>query len=165
VAPVELDTRTAKAQFGVWAAQPGPIALQVTPGDAGVRPTLTGAPASVQLPVATPARDTPNAQVCVRNASSSRLRFVGTNDPIAIGVARTTIDGNALDGQAVELELLEARKQSVLGRLGTVVHHGADFTGRLMPFWLAWPLVVAFVIGTPLLIFFGFWTTLRADRE
>jgi hypothetical protein len=101
----------------------------------------------------------------VRNASASRIRFTGTNDPIAIGLARTTVDGKALDGQAIALELLEARRQSILGRLGTIVHHAADFTGDLMPFWLAWPLVVALMIGTPLAILFGFWTTLRADGE
>jgi hypothetical protein len=160
VAPVELDAHTQRAQVWLWAAQPGPTALQVTPGGTTVRPVLTNAPTAVQLPL--PATGT---QVCVRNASASRIRFTATNDPIAIGLAHTAVDGQALQGQAVELELVEAGRQSILGRLGTIVHHAADFTGDLMPFWLAWPLVVALVIGTPLAILFGFWTTLRADGD
>jgi hypothetical protein len=156
VAPVELDGHTQRAQFGIWAAQPGTIPLS-TAGTT-VRVPLTQEPAAVQLPVRAP-----GSKVCVRNASETQLRFTGTNDPISIGLARTTVDGQPLNGQAVQLDLLEARKQSILGRLGAIVHHAADLTGDLMPFWLAWPLVVALVIGTPLAVFFGFWVTLRSD--
>jgi hypothetical protein len=102
--------------------------------------------------------------MCVRNASRSRLAFVGTNDPFAIGPARTSIDGKQLAGQAVELDLFEARSQSVVGRLGAIVHHAADFTGNLMPFWLAWLLVVALVLGAPFAIFAAFWATLRVEE-
>jgi hypothetical protein len=158
VAPVPIDPATAKAQFTLSAARPGPSALTVEPGGVGVRPTLQRNPLPVQVPVGQQAR------VCLRNASGSRISFVATNDPISIGLARTTIDGKELRGQAVELELLEARTQSVLGRLGTIVHRAADFTGNLMPFWLAWVLMVALVIGTPFAIFAAFWATLRADE-
>jgi hypothetical protein len=159
VAPVSIDTATAKAQFTLSAARPGPTALTVEPGGVVVRPTLQRYPLPVQVPVAQRGEQ---ARACLRNASGSRISLVATNDPISIGLARTTIDGKELTGQAVELELLEARTQSVLGRLGAIVHHAADFTGNLMPFWLAWLLVVALVIGTPFAIFAAFWATLRA---
>jgi hypothetical protein len=118
------------------------------------------------MPVAVPIRRPARAQtgaLCVRNAGSSRLLFTGTTDPLSIGPVQTSVDGKKLDGQAIELELLEASTQSVLGRLGTIVHRAADLTGNLMPFWLAWTLVVGLVIGTPIAVFAGFWSTLRAD--
>jgi hypothetical protein len=163
VAPVDIDTQTAQAQVKVAAAKPGPTPLEVDPGAAMTRPALQRAPTAIRLPVPTPRHDIASGRICVRNASDSRLTFIGTNDPIAIGLARTTIDGKQLDGQAVELALFAAGSESILGRLGEIVHHAADFTGELMPFWLAWPLVVALVIGTPLAIFGAFWWVLRAD--
>jgi hypothetical protein len=33
-----------------------------------------------------------------------------------------------------------------------------------MPFWLAWLLVVALVLGTPFALFGAFWATLRAGE-
>jgi hypothetical protein len=161
VAPVAIDSATAKAQFTLSAARPGPTSLTVEPDGAQVRPTLQRTPLPVALPFA---QDDTRGEVCLRNASRSRLSFVGTNDPISIGLARTTIDGRELSGQAVQLELLEARTESVLGHLGTIVHHAVDFTGNLMPFWLAWLLVVALVVGTPFAIFAAFWASLRASE-
>jgi hypothetical protein len=117
---------------------------------------------AVEIPVATPPRDE-IGKLCVRNASRSRLSFVATNEPIAIGLARTTIDGKEVPGQAIELELLEGRTESVLGRLGAIIHHAADFTGNLMPFWMAWLLAVAVVVGTPLAIFAAYWAVLRPE--
>jgi hypothetical protein len=169
VAPVAIDRSTAKALFTLSASRPGPTPLVFEAnGDsynagAEVQPDLRRTPAPVAFAVGRPPRDL-TGEVCVRNAGRSRLSFVGTDDPLAIGLARTRVDGKELSGQAVELELLEAGSQSVLGRLGTIVHHAADFTGNLMPFWLAWLLVVALVIGAPFAIFAGFWATLRAGE-
>jgi hypothetical protein len=169
VAPVAIDRSTAKAQFTLSSSQPGPapIVFEAKGGSyhagAEVRPTLLRTPAPIAFQVIRPPADM-TGEICVRNAGRSRLSFIGTNDPISIGLARTRIDGKELSGQAVELELLEARTQSVLGRLGTTVHRASDFTGNLMPFGLAWLLVVALVIGAPFAIFAAFWATLRADE-
>jgi hypothetical protein len=169
VAPVAIDRASAKAQFRLSAARRGPafLAFEASAGayrsSAELRPILRRAPTSVVFPMGRPPGNV-TGEVCVRNTGRSPVSFVGTNDPLAIGLARTRVDGKELPVQAVELELLEARTQSVLGRLGTIVHRAADFTGNLMPFWLAWLLVVALVIGTPFAIFAAFWVTLRADE-
>jgi hypothetical protein len=162
VAPVDIDAATEKAQFTLSASRTGPVPLTVEPGGAAVRPTLRRSPLAVQVPVTA---NGGQGQVCLRNAGRSRVLLLATNDPISIGLARTSIDGRELPGQAVELELLEARTQSVLGRLGTIVRHASEFTGSLMPFWLAWLLVVALVVATPFAIFAGFWATLRDDES
>jgi hypothetical protein len=169
VAHVAIDRSTAKAQLTLSASRPGPTPVVFEANgdsynaDAEVQPNLLRSPAPVAFAVGRPPRDL-TGEVCVRNASRSRLSFVGTDDPLAIGLARTRIDGKELSGRAVELELLEARTQSVLGRLGAIVHHAADFTGNLMPFWLAWLLVVALVIGAPFAMFAAFWATLRGGE-
>jgi hypothetical protein len=161
VAPVVIDRATAEAQFTLSASRTGPVPLTVEPGGTTVRPTLRRSPLAVQVPVT---GNGGQGQVCLRNAGSARVLFLATNDPISIGLARTRIDGRELRGQGVELELLEARTQSVLDRLGTIVRHAADFTGSLMPCWLAWLLVVALVVATPFAIFAAFWAALRADE-
>jgi hypothetical protein len=168
VAPVALDRATARAQVTLSASRPGPSPLEVDATAPGyrsaqaVRPMLQRMPSALAVPIARPSRNV-TGKLCVRNESRSRLSFIGTNDPLAIGLARTTIDGKEPAGEAIELELLEERTQSVLGRLGAIVHHAADFTGNLMPFWLAWLLVVALVVGTPFAIFAAYWATLRPE--
>jgi hypothetical protein len=164
VGPVPIDAATGRAQFMVGAARPGAtdLSFEVGQGAVAVQPVLQAFPTAVSFPVPAGSQS-PNAQVCVRNGNRTRLSFLGTNDALAIGPARTTVDGKEPAGQAVELELYEAKAQSVLDRLGTIVHRASDFTGNLMPFWLAWLLVVALVIGTPFAIFAAFWSTLRAD--
>jgi hypothetical protein len=168
VAPVALDRATARGLVALSSSHAGPSLLEFDASAPGyrsngrLRPTLQRTPIGLAVPLGRPTHDV-IGKVCIRNASRSRLSFVGTNDPIAIGLARTTIDGKEPAGQAIELELLEARNQSVLGRLGAIVHHAADFTGNLMPFWFAWLLLVALVVGTPFAIFGAYWTTLRSE--
>jgi hypothetical protein len=170
VAPVTIDRASAKAQFTLSAAKPGPTRLVFETNGASyhsgaeVKTRLQRTPLPVEFAVGRPLRDV-IGEMCVRNASRSRLSFVGASDPISIALTQTRIDGKPLTGQAAELELLEAHTHSVLGRLGTIVRHAADFTGNLMPFWLAWLLVVALVIGAPFAIFAGFWAALRSEPE
>lgn len=169
VAPVTLDPTVARARFTLAAARPGPARIEVqarAPGygsDTSLEPSLQRTAMPVAIPIRRPGRAA-TGTLCIRNAGSSRLLFTGTNDRLSIGAAQTSVDGKKLDGEAIELELLEARTQSVLGRLGTIVHRAADLTGNLMPFWLAWMVVVALVMGTPIAVFAGFWATLRSGE-
>jgi hypothetical protein len=169
VGPVRIDHTTARAQFTLAASRPGLARLAVqarAPSysfGTALDPTLQRTATALAIPITRPPHDV-TGELCLRNAGRSRLLFVGTNDPLSIGLARTRVDDKELADQAVELELLQARQQSVLARFGTIVHRAADLTGNLMPFWLAWLLVVTLVIGTPLAIVAGFWATLRHDQ-
>jgi hypothetical protein len=168
VAPVAIDRATGQAQFTLApTTQPVTLAVEATaPGYRSrreVRIEHNAKAQSVSAPLSAPSRNV-KGDICVRNAGPSRVALAGTNNPVWIGVARTSIDGRELQAQAIALNLLESRRQSLIDRLGTVVHRAVDFTDNLMPFWLAWLLVVALVIGTPFAIFAAFWASLRASE-
>jgi hypothetical protein len=159
---VALDTATERIQVRVSSRGPSTARLAMEASAPGYRelgsvdgPTTTK-PERVQARIRPPDRNRVGT-VCVRNAGSSPVSLFGTNEPTAIGVSRTTVDGRSLgDEQAIELILLEGEDRSIVGRLGTIMHRASDFTGGLMPFWLAWPLVVLFVLATPFAIFAAF---------
>jgi hypothetical protein len=167
VAPTTIDHATGQAQFTL-APTSRPASLTVEANAKGYSSIRAlSVPASpeqqqVNAPLVAPDR-TVSGSVCVRNAGAARVALAGTNNALWIGVPKTSRDGRVLPGQAIALNLLEARKASLLDRLGTIAHRASDFTGHLMPFWLAWLVVVALVIGTPFAIFAAFWTTLRGE--
>ncbi|HEX7297884.1 MAG TPA: hypothetical protein VF257_02685 [Solirubrobacteraceae bacterium] len=168
VAPAAIDRSTGQAQFTLAPrTQPASVVLEAEAPGYRSRREVTIAPnakaQSVRAPLASPPHDV-TGSICVRNAGRSPIGLAGTNNPVWIGLATTSVDGRKLDGQAVALTLLEPERQSLLDRLGTIVHRASDFTGHLMPFWLAWVLVVALVIGTPFAVFAAFWATLRTDE-
>jgi hypothetical protein len=167
VAPTAIDPATGRAQFTL-APTSRPVSLTVEANGRGYRSVRSvRLPASsmqqqVNAPLARPAR-TVTGSVCVRNAGTSRVALAGTNNAVWIGLARTSRDGRVLPGQAIALNLVETREQSVLDRLGTISSRAADLTGHLVPSWLAWILAVTLVVGTPFAIFAAFWTTLRDE--
>jgi hypothetical protein len=168
VAPAAIDRSTGQAQFTLGpATRPASLALEATGRGYRSRRELQIAPnakaQSVSARLASPGHDV-TGSICVRNAGRSPVAFAGTNNLLWIGLATTSMDGRKLEGQGVALNLLEADRQSLLDRLGTIVHRASDFTGNLMPFWLAWLVAVALVVGTPFAVFAGFWVTLRAGE-
>jgi hypothetical protein len=167
VAPTAIDPATGQAQFTL-APTSRPARLTVEASGGGYRSVRdVSMPASprqqqVNAPLARPPH-TITGSVCVRNAGTARLALAGTNNAVWIGVARTSRDGRPLPGQAIALNLIESRRQSLLDRLGTISGRASDLTGHLVPSWLAWILAVALVVGTPFAIFAAFWTTLRSE--
>jgi hypothetical protein len=169
VSRVAIDHATAQIQVVVASRRPGTARLVMEARAPGYRGSGT-----VTLPVSNgvtaarariepPPRDIVGT-VCLRNAGSERVALLGTNEATSIGLSQTSVDGRSLgSGQGAKLTVLEARNRSILARLGTIVHRAADFTGGLMPFWLAWPLVVLLVLGTPFAIFGAFWLALRDE--
>jgi hypothetical protein len=162
VGKVPLDTATAQIQFIVSSPQPGTARLDMEArapgylarGGATVPTSRRITPARVRIQP--PVRNSVGT-VCVRNGGDSTVALLGTNEPTSIGLSQTSVDGHSLgQNHGAKLILLEAQDRSIVSRLGTIMHRAADFTGGLMPFWLAWPLVVLLVIGTPLAIFGGF---------
>jgi hypothetical protein len=167
VAPTAIDPATGQAQLTL-APTERPASLTVEANGRGYRSVRdVSVPASpkqqqVNASLAKPPH-TITGSVCVRNAGKSHIALAGTNNAVWIGVARTSRDGRVLPGQAIALNLVETRRQSLLDRLGTISDRASDLTGHLMPSWLAWILAVALVIGTPFAIFAAFWTTLRDE--
>jgi hypothetical protein len=169
VGNVALDTATGRVQFIVSSRQAGTARLDMearAPGylarGAATVPTssaITPARARIQPP----ARNSVGT-VCVRNAGDSTVSLLGTNEATAIGLSQTSVDGRSLgQSHGPKLMLLEARDRSIVARLGTIMHRASDFTGGLMPFWLAWPLVVGFVLATPFAIFAAFRLAFRDE--
>jgi hypothetical protein len=165
VAPAPIDRATAQVQV-ILAPTTRPLRLDVEAAGGGYRFSRpVQVPASpvlqrVNAPIASPSRDVVGS-ICVRNSGDTAAALAGTNNGLWIGTATTSLDGRQLTGQAIALNLLEARRQSILDRLGTILDRVAGFTGELMPSWLAWMIVVALVVGTPLAVFGGLWLTLR----
>jgi len=167
VAPTAIDPTTGQAQFTLAPiSRPASLSVEANGRDyRSVRAVAVPAspkPQQVNARLAKPSH-TVTGSVCVRNAGTARVALAGTNNAVWIGVARTSRDGRVLPGQAIALNLVESRKQSVLDRLGTISDRASDLTGHLVPSWLAWILAVALVVGTPFAIFAAFWTTLRGE--
>jgi hypothetical protein len=169
VRPVALDRATAQAQVLVSSRRPGTATLGIEASAPGYRAQRTvtvptssevrGARAAIQPPP----RDL-TGSVCVRNTGTAPVSLFGTNEATSIGLAQTSVDGRSLGAApAIKLTLLEARDRSILGRLGTIMHRASDFTGGLLPFWLAWPLVVVFVLAAPFAIFAAFRLAFREE--
>jgi hypothetical protein len=169
VGPAPIDRAMARAQVTLSAprAQRARLAVEANAPGYGTRRSLEvdlgPQPKTILTPIASPAHDAVGS-ICLYNSGRSRIAVTGTDNPVWIGLARTTVDGRELTGRAVALSLLEARPRSILDRLGTIVRRAAHFTGGAMPFWLAWLLTVMLVIGTPLVIFATYWATLRAGE-
>jgi hypothetical protein len=166
VEPVAIDPTTARAQVALSGAGSATVALLAeAPGyrhQSAARVLLAKRPAAVELPIAPPAR-TLEGKVCVVNTGRARVNVLGTNELPAIGLARTSVDGQLSQDRGIALNLFEAHRHSLVGRLGTSLHRASDLTGGLMPFWLAWLLVVVLVIGTPFAVFAGYAASLRDD--
>jgi hypothetical protein len=167
VSPAPIDRATARAEFTLSAPRAGRARLAVeakAPGY-GARQSLDvdlgPQPKTILAPIVSPPRDVVGS-ICLHNSGRSRIAVTGTDNPVWIGLARTTVDGRELTGRAVAVNLVEARPRSILDRLGTIMRRAADFTGGAMPFWLAWLLTVMLVIGTPLAIFATYWAALRS---
>jgi hypothetical protein len=169
VAPVRIDATTAQVQVLAASRRPGTASLEVEASAPGYRGRGTVTVPTTPLPQAANARIQPPAhdsdgKVCVTNRGDSPVSLFGTNEAPAIGVSQTSVDGRDLGlTKGVRLALLEAEDRSVIARLGTIMHRAADFTGGLMPVWLAWPLLVLLVLGTPFAIFGAFWLALREE--
>jgi hypothetical protein len=165
VAPAPIDRSTALAQVALG---PLPSAAQLTvettgPGyrrERALQVRASNAPTVVEAPVVAPPRDVVG-RICFRNDGRTQVVFLGTNEPLSIGQAQTSVDGKRLEGQAIGLNLLEARRQSMLDRAGTIVDHASAFTGGAMPVWLTWLVVLAFVVGAPVAAVATLWLTLR----
>lgn len=164
---VPFDFRTAQMQFVVASSLPGTAVLDMrasAPGYEGrARVTL---PVSAQARPAqgrikAPAHDV-TGTACMRNAGRSPVSVVGTNEATSLGISQTLVDGGPLPpGQGVQLLLLEAHERSLVERVGQVVGRASDFADGLLPYWLALPLVLLLVVGTPFAIFGAFWLALR----
>jgi hypothetical protein len=167
VEKVPIDRATGQVQFNVSSRPPTNARLLIETGARGYRRSalVTQSAGSVPEPatarIESPPRDI-EGTVCVRNQGSAPVSLYATNEARSIGVSQTTVDGKPLgQSQGVWLRLLEAQNRPPVERLGTILQRAADFTGRLMPFWLAWPLVGVFVLGTPFAVFGAFWLALR----
>jgi hypothetical protein len=169
VNPVAIDAATARLQVLVSSRRPDTARLAFDTSAPGYRARgtatvpMSSKVSSARAAIAPPPRDV-TGSVCVRNVGSATVSLFGTNEAPSIGLAQTSLDGRSLGAtQGAKLTLLEARDRSILGRLGTIVHRASDFTGGLMPFWLAWPLVVVLVLVTPFAIFAAFWLAFREE--
>lgn len=169
VGKVPIDPATGQVQFRVSSRPPADARLLIEVSGPGYRQSAlvtqhagaTPAPATARI--ARP-EHTVVGDVCVRNQGRAPVALYATNQAPAIGVSQTSLDGRSLgQSQGVSLTLLETRKRAPVARLGTIVQRAADFTGGLFPSWLAWPLVVLFVLGTPFAVFAAFWLALRDD--
>jgi hypothetical protein len=167
VGQVRLDPQTAQLQFTVQGGPTSRLVIAASAPGYHQRATVTvpgsRRPRRASGRIRPPARDVVGS-VCASNHGIAPIALLGTNEAPAIGISQTSVDGHPL-GQTlgVKLVLIGARDQSVVARLGTIVRHASDFTGGAMPFWLAWPLVVVFVIGMPFAIFVAFWLALRDE--
>lgn len=168
VTPAAIDVATRQAQVALApTTQSVTLAVEASGPGYQSRQDITVAPSakvqSVNGGLSGPPRNV-TGDVCLRNVSDTRVALLGTNNPAWIGLARTTIDGRELENQAIALNLVEGRRQSLVSRLGTIVHRASDFTDGLMPFWLAWIVVVGLVLGIPFAVFGAFWSALRASE-
>jgi hypothetical protein len=169
VAPAAIDRSTGAAQVALApAAQPVRLEIDATAPGYQSRRVVALPPVrslqSVTLPLAPSSHDLVGS-VCVRNVGRSRIALAGTNNPLWIGQAKTRIGRRELAGQAIALNLVETRRQSLLARLGTITTRASDLTGGLVPGWLAWILAVGLVLGVPCAIVAGYWAALRADKS
>jgi hypothetical protein len=171
VGDVPIDPATGRVQFKLSAVPPTQARLLIearAPGylqSATVTQPATRSVEPVTARIASPER-TVVGEVCARNQGSAPVALYATNEAPAIGISRTSLDGRPLgQSQGVALTLLEARKRAPVARLGTIMQRAADFTGGLLPSWLAWPLVVGLVLGTPFAVFAAFWLALREETR
>ena len=88
--------------------------------------------------------------LCVRNSGRATTQLVGTNEFRTGG--RSAVK---LDGQPIPTDFALAFYESEPGRvaliLPRIVQRAAQNHGALVGPWLVWPLLIAFVIGIPLL--------------
>lgn len=166
VEPLAIDPATARAQVALSGKGTATVTVVAeAPGyrhEQAVPVQLAPKPAAVELPITPPSR-TLEGKLCVVNTGRTRVNVLATNELPAIGLARTSVDGQRRDNRGMALNLFEAQRHSLVGRLGTILHRASDLTGGLMPFWLTWLLVVVLVVGTPFAIFAAYATTLRDD--
>jgi hypothetical protein len=169
VGNVPIDPATGRVQFKVSAQPPSEARLVIEARAPGYTESVrVTQPAGSQVEPATAGIASPErtvvGEVCARNQGDAPVALYGTNQAPSIGLSQTSLDGRSLGQvQGVWLTLLEAQDRAPVERLGTIFQRAADFTGRLMPAWLAWPLVVLFVLGTPFAVFAAFWLALRGD--
>jgi hypothetical protein len=171
VARVPLDTATGRVRFRVAGRRPGLARVAIEAAAPGyrqrraltVRLPRDMTPAPALAAIAPPPSDRLGT-VCLRNQGDSPLGVYGTNEAPSIGLSQTSVDGRSLGAtHGAELALFEARRASVLGRLGTLASRAADLTGGLAPAWLVWPLAVLLVAGAPLAVLGGLWLALRDE--
>ena len=99
---------------------------------------------------------------CVRNLGDKPISLVGSDDGRAYARPTVRVNGK-VTGVELQLRLLEARRSSILSRLGEVTTHAAT----LKPFgaWWMWVLAIALIGLAPLGVLASIRAALVSDGE
>ena len=152
MSPVSFDRHSARVRLLAKPALRDATTFAVTASGPGYRSASTLAvPASqvdqmVTAPLTPPGRQLLGS-LCLRNAGSAPVGFVGTSEGRSLVPAVTTVDGQPKVDQDIAVTLLEARDRTLLEHPGAIVSHASAFTGGVVPAWLGWILLVLTVLG------------------
>lgn len=158
VTPVSYDRESARVRLLAKPALRDATTFAVTTSGPGYRSASTLAvPASpvdqmVTAPLKPPGRPLLGS-LCLRNAGSVPVGFVGTSEGRSLAPAVTTVDGRPKVDQDIAVTLLEARDRTLLQHSAAIIRHASAFTGGAVPAWLGWlllVLVVAAVVVGPI---------------
>jgi hypothetical protein len=158
--------RTACVSDVLLTPEAGEVAVEVTRAPKGAGPPLAvtaRAPghraegrspggydprSGLEIAVPPAPRELAGGQVCVRNAGSADVWFLGTVEERALSTQRTTIDGRPASVQ-LAMTLQEREDRGLLARTGQLVDRAAAFRpGYLGPAAL-WALLAVVVVGVP----------------
>lgn len=152
VAPVPLSPDVAKVSVSVIAKTPQPLELTLRgPGYSADADLPADYPTGGETPVTFLLDERPPGELmgelCVANAGEREVSFAGTEEPRSVVVAGTTVAGKPRPDMAVTL--YGGSRSGSVGFASSLVDRGAALTGGLLPGFLVWLLLVAFVIGVP----------------
>jgi hypothetical protein len=143
--------------LAVTARAPGYRARTTQPGGYGPRQ-------DIEIPLTPARRQVGGGELCVRNAGTADVWFLGTVEERALASERTTVDGRPAPAQlAVTLQAREPR--SLLARTGELLDRAAAFRpGYLAPVVLGL-LLAAVVLVVPAAVLLAFRRALAEDAR
>jgi hypothetical protein len=165
--PLEPALRTVRMVLHARGAQASVLELELrAPGYRGTgrfdgyEPgAVVGANAAVSP---APPRDV-DGTLCLRNTGRHSVGLVGTDEPITLSLAATTVDGKKAGEIDPAITFLGGPPRSMLSHAGTILGRASDFTGGYVPLWLLWPLAIALVLASPLALAWALYTSLEPE--
>jgi hypothetical protein len=167
ISPVPLEPGLQKVRMILHArgATASPLELELKAG--GYRGTgrfagyQAGGNATVEAPVSPAPTGDVDGVLCLRNTGRRAVGLVGTDEPVSQSLPATQVDGHAVVPDPA-LTFIDGPPRSMISHFGTILGRAADFTG-VLPLWLLWPLVLAFVLGAPLALAWALYSSAQRD--
>jgi hypothetical protein len=169
ITPVPLEPALRTVQMTLHARGPESSALDLELTGPGYKGTgrFAGYPSGNAVAVEAAVSPAPPADadgvLCVRNSGTHSVGLVGTDEPISASLPATSVDDKPVPEIDPAITFLGGRPASMISRAGTILGRASDFTGGFVPLWLLWPLALLFVLGAPLALAWGFYSSIEPE--